>query len=110
MQIGDLRERVVIQQNTTTTDTQGGRASAWGTLATVWAAVVPMRASEALVLREAMGSQGAYDVTMRYRTDVTPKMRLSWTPYNGSAKTLEIHGVQPSPDASMLMLSCAELA
>lgn len=107
---GRLTERVTIERNTPANDTQGGRASSWATLATVWGAVTPMRASEALELREFVGSTGVYDVVIRYRGDVTPSHRLSWTPYHApSAKRLEIHGVQPMPDRQYLHLTCAEV-
>lgn len=110
MTTGELRDRVTIEQNTPSTNTQGGRTASWGTLATVWASVVPARAGEALQLREFIGSTAAYVVTIRNRGDVTPKMRVSWTPYGGSAKTLEIHGVQPAAKRDYLTLTCAEMA
>ena len=94
MNAGALRDRVVIQQNTTTADSQGGRASSWGTLATVWAQVRPASAREQAQAQAVM-SDLAYTVTIRYRADVTPSMRLSWTPYLGSARTLQILGVTP---------------
>lgn len=105
--IGDLKDRVVIQQNTTTADTQGGRASSWGTLATVWASVRGSAATESIAGAK-VGSVGSYDVVMRYRADVTPLMRLSWTPYLGSAKTLQILGVQPA-GRDRIALTCAEV-
>ena len=77
-------------------------------LAGVWAAVVAANATESLELREAIGSTAVYTVTTYYRADVTPKMRLSWTPYKGSAKTLEIRGVQPTPDRAFLTMTCSE--
>lgn len=107
---GKMRDRVTIQQNTPSTDTQGGRAASWGTLATVWAEVEPASAGESLELREFIGANQAYDVTIRYRADVTPKMRLSWTPYQASsAKTLEIHGAQVTHDRAFMKLACAEV-
>lgn len=106
---GVLRERVVIQSKTTTADTQGGRAVAWGTLATVWAAVTPMRATEVLAA-QSIGSQATYAVEMAYRTDVTPSMRVVWTPYRGSSKTLEVAGVQMVAGQPVRMvLSCGEV-
>lgn len=108
MTAGDLRDRVTIQQDTLTADSQGGRSAVSSTLATVWAAVVPMGASEAMELREFVGHTSAYTVTLRYRADVTPQMRLLWTPYLGTPKTLQIHGVQMSADRTWLVLRCAE--
>lgn len=106
---GSLIDRVVIQQNTTTADSQGGRASSWGTLATVWANVRPARASEQQQA-EALGSHVDYAVTIRYRADVTPSMRLSWTPYGGSARTIQILGAHDVDGRrQFLLLTCAEV-
>lgn len=103
---GELRERVTIQTRTATTDTQGGRSVAWSTLATVWAKVTPAMPAEQIAA-QTIGSFGAYIVEMQYRTDVTALMRLSWTPYLGSATTLEIHGVaQNAGRPDRLLLTC----
>lgn len=111
--LGVLRERIVIQQPNTTTDDQGATVldatTPWATLATVWAAVRRLSVREQLQA-EAIGSHLAYEVEIRYRGDVTPTMRVSWTPYDGIAKTLEIAGVLPKrgfPDR--LLLACAEV-
>lgn len=108
--LGVLRERIVIQQPVTSTDDQGATVTtSWSTLATVWAAVRRISMREQLQA-EAIGSHLAYEVEIRYRGDVTPKMRVAWTPYDGSAKTLEIAGVLPKrgfPDR--VLLNCAEV-
>ena len=108
---GRLSHRVVIQQKTTTTDSQLGRSVVWGTLATVWAAVEALAGNEQLQAR-AVGSQVAYRVEIAYRADVTPSMRLSWTPYTSTtAKTLEILAVRPKAGESYrLLLDCGEVA
>lgn len=94
--LGQMRERVVIQQPTTGTDTTGGETTTPATLATVWAAVRPWpRAGGEFIKAGAHGSHVDYEVEIAYRGDVTPTMRLSWTPYKGSAKTLEIIEVHP---------------
>lgn len=109
MTTGDLLDRVVIQQNTTSADTQGGRSSSWGTLATVWANVRAARASEQQQA-QAVSSYVDIAVTIRYRQDVTPAMRLSWTPYGGSAKTLQIIGVHPvDGQREFILLTCQEV-
>lgn len=80
---------------TFTSDSSGGQGTGFYTLATVWGQVMPLSASERLQV-QAIGSQQAYRARIYYRADVTPKMRLTWTPYlNATAKTLEIHGVLP---------------
>jgi SPP1 family predicted phage head-tail adaptor len=96
---------------TWTSDATGAGTAGWYTLATVWASVVAMSGREQLQA-EAVGANQHYTVRVRYRADVTPKMRLSWTPYSfGAAKTLEIHRVQPDPDAprELLLLTAGEV-
>lgn len=108
--IGQLRERVTIQEKTTTPDSQGGRTTTWGTLATVWASVVPLTMGEKLQA-SAVGSTLAYRVTCRYRADVTPAMRITWMPFmSETTKTLEIHGVQAADGGRQwLTMDCAEV-
>lgn len=110
MRAGQLRERVTIQSKTTVADGEGGRTPTWSTLATVWAQVEALRMGERLQAT-ALGSALVWRVVMRYRADVTPQMRLQWTPWKASAaKTLEIHGVQPDPrDRAALVLECSEV-
>jgi SPP1 family predicted phage head-tail adaptor len=108
--VGQLRDRVVIQSKTPSSDTQGGRAVSWGTLATVWARVQALTAAEQMAA-QAVSSRVRYEVEIQYRTDVTPAMRLSWTPYLGSAKTVEILGVRVKDGKpERLVLDCGEVA
>ncbi len=110
--LGTLRDRVVIQQPTETRNTQGGVTQTWGTLATVWANVKAVPRGDEQIAQGRIAAIGDYDVTIRYRADVTPKMRLSWTPYQATAaKTLEIHAAQPANGERVLLsLACGELA
>lgn len=109
MTTGELTDRVVIQSKTPTPDSQGGRSVSWGTFATVWAHVRAARASEQ-EQAQAVGSHVDHAVTIRYRADVTPSMRLSWTPYTGSAKTLQINGVHPIDGRrEFILLTCQEV-
>lgn len=97
--------------STYTSDSQGGAGSGWNTLATVFAKVRALSASEQLALG-GVSAIGSYMVSIYYRADVTPKMRLSWTPWGfTTAKVLEIHGVQPDPDdpRRLLQLSVGEV-
>ena len=110
MRIGQLRERITILHKTTTADAQGGRATVWGTFAVVWASVVPLTIQERL-RAETIGSQVRYTVTVRYRADITPSMRVRWLPHLATdAKTLEIHGVfNEAADRQRLVLECGEV-
>jgi SPP1 family predicted phage head-tail adaptor len=108
--IGQLKERVTIQQKAVTADGQGGRVTTWGAFATVWAAVVPLTTAER-IQAASMGALLTYRVTARYRADVTPAMRLTWVPFlSTTTKTLEIHGVQAVDGGRQWMqMDCAEV-
>ena len=87
--IGQLRERVTIQQPTRSTDAIGGATLTWSTLVSCWAEVVALSGGEGRQA-EAVVSSVSHRLTIRYRSDVVPKMRVSW-----NSLTLQIHAVVP---------------
>jgi SPP1 family predicted phage head-tail adaptor len=87
---GERTQRVIIQTPTAATDALLGRSESWGTLATVWAEVKPTSVDERMDGQQ-VGAYTRWDVTTDYRTDVTPKMRISW-----AGRTLYILGSEPS--------------
>lgn len=112
--LGALRDVVTVSQATTATDSHGATVRTWpGTtvVTNLPASVMAVPRGEGEVL--AQGKVVAlldYDVEVMYRADLTPGMRLSWTPYLGTAKTLEIRQVRPADGAAdRLMLACTEL-
>lgn len=107
MAIGSLRHRLTVQRNTTAADGKGGQTSTWGTLATVWASVEPMRGNENK-MAGAITSEVAYRVRARLRSDITiaPKDRLVW-----DSKTLQIHAVTNEGGMDRFwLLDCGEVA
>ena len=110
----DLPERVTIQQGSAAS-TQA-RTKTFSALATSISADVRMRISGSAGSESfkagAVAASHPYEVEIEYRGDVTPKMRVSWTPYGGSAKTLEIQGVGQvwRGRRRRLILACAEAA
>lgn len=83
--IGAMNQRVTIRTATTTTSTATGeQVDTWADVATVWARVNPLAGRERYAA-QAIQSELAYRVTLRYRSGVVPKMRLTW-----ESKTLEI--------------------
>lgn len=76
MRLGQLRHQVVIQQASRSSDGQGGGTMSWTTLATVWARIEPVAGRE-VVAQQGLQSQITHRVVMRFRSDVTTKMRLS---------------------------------
>jgi len=75
MEAGKLRHRVTIQQATATRDTIGVPEDTWSTLATVWAAVEPLTGRE-FVEAFRTNAELTHRVRIRYRSDVTAKMRV----------------------------------
>lgn len=79
MRAGTLRHRVTIQETTETRDGAGGVINTWSTVATVWAAVEPLRGREFI---EARATQAQVDTRIRIRyqasLSLTPKMRVTW--------------------------------
>jgi SPP1 family predicted phage head-tail adaptor len=103
-----MSEYLTIQSATETADSQGGAAVAWSDVACVWAELVPLRASERLQA-QGMGSTALYRFRVRVRNDVTPSMRVSWTPSGGEvavAQALEISGVTREVGRSTMLLDC----
>lgn len=110
--IGQLTERITIQSRTTTVDSQLGQTDTWSTFASnVPAAVRPWpRAGGEFLYAGAKNSQVDYEIEIRYRGDVTPQMRVLWTPYRGAARTLEIFEVHPlNGRRDRLLLECVEM-
>lgn len=86
---GSLNARVVIQQRASGQDAAGQPSGSWTTVATVWANVRHPTGNEAMRADKDI-SINAVRVRIRYRTDVTPAMRLT----HGSA-TYQIKAVLP---------------
>lgn len=102
--IGDLRERITLQQATETADGQGGKVRTWAALATVWAQVIAAGAGRESLNTSAVRPLLNYAITIWRRTDVTPQMRVIW-----GSKTLQIEGVR-DPDGRRVWttLDCVE--
>lgn len=106
MRAGTLRERISILKRVTTTDSHGGRAVTWVDLITGTANLTRLPANVAPRAAGAEGLQAGrvvasanYTIKMRYRADITPLMRVQWTPFRAtSALTLEISNMNPSTD------------
>lgn len=76
MAIGALRARLTIEQPVRTADGGGGATIAWSALATVWGAIMPAGGAEAISAEQRV-SRVSHRIRLRYRSDVTPAMRLS---------------------------------
>jgi SPP1 family predicted phage head-tail adaptor len=109
--IGEFRDRIRIDQdNSTTVNAIGDAVANWTALATgtedglLWANVQPMSAGEQW-RRLQMNASANWKVTIRYRGDVTTKMRVVF-----GARTFEVRGVtNPDMKRRFLELACDEM-
>lgn len=101
--IGNMRDRVTIQQEGMTSDGQGGHENTWQDVDTVWAMVDPLRSYE----RMAQGQQeGAtkYRVTIRYVPNLTNANAILW-----DGKRMNITGLfNPDRKKKYLQIECEE--
>lgn len=72
---GDLRERVTIQREVSVDHGGGGSEISWSDLVAVWAQVLPVRGGEQIQAM-ALEAQTLFNVTIRWRSDVTEQQRL----------------------------------
>jgi len=78
MRAGQLRHRVTIEQMTEAQDSYGGVTVTWSEVDTVWAAIEPITGREKFVGGgDVRFAENEVQIRMRYRSDVTPKMRLT---------------------------------
>ena len=77
MDPGRLNRRIVIREKSVSRDAYGAEVITWDTVATVWAAVLPVRGREYVAMREAQA-----DITtrflIRYRAGITPAMQIQF--------------------------------
>ena len=84
MQAGKLRHLITIQQLVSESPDQlptGEPDENWVTYATVWASIEPFGARE-LMLAQQMQSEINVRIRMRYRSDVSTKMRAVYSGVN----------------------------
>lgn len=104
MRIGRLRHRVQLQKLVAVDDGGGGVEEDWVDVATVWAAVEPVRGRERL---EAMQLEAAVDhrVVIRYRPDIDGRNMRAL--HRGRAFHVEAV-VNPDERSRWLELMCEE--
>lgn len=98
--IGALSERVVFERRDRTPDAGGGAAQVWTPVAVAWAVVEPRASGES---EEGAGRRHVtvYDVTIRWRTNVTAGMRIVWR-----GRNLFVRGLKgASPRARFMRLT-----
>ena len=109
MRAGTLRERVTIEAFISAQDAYGEPIEAWGSLAsnpTVWASVGSRASGEPFISGAVQTmAEVSHTVRLRYRDDITPKMRLLWR----GDRTLYVENVvDPDGRKADLILMCRE--
>lgn len=75
IEAGRLRTFVAIQQATETRTPGGAVTTTWATLASVWAGIYPRSGRERFLAGKTV-AEGDTSIYIRYRSDVTPRMRV----------------------------------
>jgi SPP1 family predicted phage head-tail adaptor len=105
MRAGELRHRITLQRKNAVRDSYGESVPTWITVATVWAQVETTGGSESVDAAQVALASLSYMVTIRYRRDVVPTMRVLW-----GDRVLEISAVtEPDNRRRLLALLCAEI-
>ena len=103
LNIGPLDQRVTLQQPVVADDTLGQPVRTWVDVATVWAAVEPLRSRE---LQAASGrlAEATVRVRIRHRADVLATWRVVWrgTPMAIVGEPIDVRGARVA-----LELMCA---
>ncbi len=77
MHIGDLDQRITIQELTTSRGSSGEEISTWTDWQTVWAKVETSSGSEKFYSPQLV-SEATHKIKMRYLIAVKPTMRVYW--------------------------------
>jgi len=108
MRAGLLNRLVHLQQISSIVDSDGFTSETWTDLATVWAQINPIGATERF---EAAQTQEkiTHQVTIRWRGDVTPKMRFLYVFPGTTQRIFLIHSIlDPNEDHTEYNCLCEE--
>jgi len=75
VRIGDLRQRLVLEQSSRVADGGGGASESWDELAQVWALLRPLSGQER-VESDAISGRVTHEVWLRHRDGVEHEMRF----------------------------------
>ncbi len=102
--VGAMRERVQIYEQSQTVDAAGSIATTWTLAATTWARVEPLGAS-AIVLAGRDDAQRLYRMTIRYRTDISTNSQIVWR-----ARKFDVEGIlDPTEQRVFLNVTMREI-
>lgn len=104
MNPGDFRRKIIIQEPSESKDAEGIVTVTWVDLATVWAAVEPLRGRE-LFSAQAVTAEPITKIRIRYRSGVRPSMRVVY-----GTRIFDIQSVVDTGDRHReLQLMCREV-
>lgn len=108
MRAGRLRHRVDIRKNYPTRDSYGNKTNAWRTIATRWAAIEPIKATERMSANQ-MQMEVTHRVTVRFIDELQPMDRVRAHPGSINSRELEIMSIinREERDVSLELL-CKE--
>lgn len=102
-QIGPLNKRITLQSPTKTADGMGGYSVVWKDEATVWAAIWPTSAKEAVTDRQS-GLGTTYRVRTRYKAGVKSNWRITYEDRYFNIQSI----INPNESNRALDLICEE--
>lgn len=98
---GALRHRITFKSPVATLDDGGGQDIAWSDGPSVWARIVSRGGAEIVRAAEIV-PRGTYRLTIHYRSDVTPAMRIAF-----GARLFEIDAIyDPEGKGAVLFVDC----
>jgi head-tail adaptor len=101
---GTLRERVIIETRLGNRDALGGAKGNYAYSGEAWAAFMPLVPSD-LTLADARSAMPRWQVTMRKREGIDPRVRLTWR-----GKYLAVRQVVSDPrEPAHMVLTCEEM-
>jgi len=105
MNPGKLNRRVTLQRQDTARDAVGQAKPVWTDVATVWAAVLPLRGREYFESAK-VNSEITVSMVIRYRADVKP----SWRVVSGGNGYDIVEIINPADGKRELQLMCKRVA
>ena len=105
MNPGKLNRRIILQRQDVSRDVVGQAKPVWTDIATVWAAVLPLRGREYFESAK-VNSEITVRVVIRYRADVKP----SWRVKHGADAYDIIEIINPADGKRELQLMCKRVA
>jgi len=105
MNPGRLNRRIILQRQDVSRDVVGQAKPVWTDVATVWAAVLPLRGREYFESAR-VNSEITVRVVIRYRADVKP----SWRVKHGADAYDIVEIINPADGKRELQLMCKRVA